>query len=269
MDSIGSYLNEIGRYPLLQPDEEVQLAHVIQAGLAPDATPTQLRAKDRAIKRFIRSNLRLVIALARKYAPRTRHLEFMDLVQEGNIGLHTAVLKFDPTRGYKFSTYAYWWIRQAITRGISDKERVVRIPTNAYGLLGKIFKNRHLSVNELVEMTGKDKAYILDLIRAGQTISSLDAPVKGHDSEEAVLHCISDDADEPLDRLINEETLGRLDEALDALTDIQKSYLFAYEGLRGEKPANLRVIGQRHGVCGESVRQNITRVHNQLRKALA
>ena len=136
---VGEYLQEIARYPLLSKDQEIMLSRVIQEWqTAEDPTPTQVKKGLRARDKMIKSNLRLVVSIAKRYSNRAKRMAFLDLVQEGNIGLTIAVERFDPYRGYRFSTYSYWWIRQAISRGIQQQDRTIKLPANAQELLNKV-----------------------------------------------------------------------------------------------------------------------------------
>ena len=159
-DSVGWYLEGIGKFDLLTEEEELTLGRQIQAYLAirdrgegpltPEETKT-LRRGERAFKRFYEANLRLVVHIARKYNGRQFSMPLMDLIQEGNIGLARAIEKFDPARGYKFSTYAYWWVRQGITRGIQQQGRMIRLPTGAGDALWKAKR----FMDEVMKETGK------------------------------------------------------------------------------------------------------------------
>lgn len=254
-DIVREYLNEIGRVPLLSAAEEIDLAHVVQAGLAPDATPGQRRAKDRAVTRFVRSNLRLVVNIARRYSGRSKHMDILDLIQEGNLGLHHAVMKFDPARGYKFSTYAYWWIRQAVTRAISDKDRTIRLPGHAYTMLGKVLSHPHYSMEELEELTGKDAAYIRELLYLGQTVASLDAPTKGTNSEGSLIEALAAETPESLEDWRIPENAASAIDALSHIDGRQAEVIVLRYGLRDGVPRSLQEIGDRLGISRERVRQ--------------
>ena len=262
-DIVREYLNEIGRTPLLSAEEEIELGHLVQAGLKPDATPRQLRAKDRAVSRFIRANLRIVVSIARKYAGRSNHMDILDLIQEGNLGLHHAVLKFDPQRGYKFSTYAYWWIRQAVTRAISDKDRTIRLPGHAYTILGKVLSHPHYSMEQLEELTGKDAAYIRELLYLGQSVASLDAPVKGA-PENNLIDALAAETPSELEDWRITENINSVRDALDGIDERQAEVVRLRYGLDDGVPQNLREIGERLGCSRERVRQ----IHDQGIKAV-
>jgi RNA polymerase nonessential primary-like sigma factor len=150
-DALGSYLQQIGKYPLLTATEEIELARQVQAMLAPPPSLPKAElaritsAGVRAKNRLIQSNLRLVVAIAKKY--QNRGLEMLDLIQEGTLGLERGAIKFDPARGYKFSTYAYWWVRQAITRAVAEKSRTIRLPIHVTEKLNKV-KNAYRQLSQ-------------------------------------------------------------------------------------------------------------------------
>ena len=139
MDGFSQYIKDILRYPLLTKDQEILLARQVQAWVSNEnPTPKQVRLGQRAYHKLINCNLRLVVSIAKRYTPHARRTEIFDIVQEGNMGLAHGIKKFDPERGYALSTYAYWWIRQAITRYLSCHDRMIRLPSHAVEVLSKI-----------------------------------------------------------------------------------------------------------------------------------
>ena len=137
--SVTAYLREAGKYPLLTKAQEIMLARQVQAWItAENPTPIQARRGKRAQDKLIKCNLRLVVSIAKKYTQRLKHCEFLDLVQEGNIGLTNGIRKFDPERGYALSTYVYWWIKQGITRYLQTHDRIIKLPFNALSTLSKL-----------------------------------------------------------------------------------------------------------------------------------
>lgn len=178
------YLKQISKVPLLKSQEEIKLAKIYSEGIDVNATYEQKRASSLAKQRLIRANLRLVVSIARKY--NTRGLDLLDLIQEGNLGLIKALEKFDYKLGYKFSTYATWWIRQAITKAITEKSRMIRLPSSVQSVLGKIKKakeslpstlGREPSLDDLSKATGIPKKKIEGVCKSDTTPVSLDLPV--------------------------------------------------------------------------------------------
>jgi RNA polymerase primary sigma factor len=198
-DSIKDYLNSIARHPLLTPDQEIHLGRRVvrwrelrgKEQLTPDER-RDLRGGERARQRFIQSNLQLVVHVARKYHKRqNRTLELMDLIQEGNIGLARAVELFDPSRGYKFSTYAYWWIRQGITRALIMQDAMIRLPSSLHELLFKINRiaqdmghrlGREPTLSELAKAVGMEPKELSMMLKRSYRVTSLDQKVHAADS---------------------------------------------------------------------------------------
>ena len=228
-DAIGFYLSSIGRVPLLTAAEEIELAHHVQAmkkllEITEEKRTTrqkhQIRMGKRARDRMMAANLRLVVSVAKKY--QGKGLELLDLVQEGSLGLERAVEKFDPTRGYKFSTYAFWWIRQSMTRAIACQSRTIRLPVHLSERLATIRKvsldlahklgamPSRLEIAEEMEIEVEELDSIL---RQALTTSSLDAPVNGDEGRSFLGDLIADSSlEEPLDKVeqrIHQEQLGR------------------------------------------------------------
>jgi RNA polymerase primary sigma factor len=214
-DSIKDYLNSIAKYPLLTPEQEIYLGRRVSRwqelrvkdSLTPDER-RQLRSGERARQRFIQSNLQLVVHVARKYDRRqNKTLELMDLIQEGNIGLARAVELFDPSRGYKFSTYAYWWIRQGITRALIMQDAMIRLPSSLHELLFKINRTaqemghrlgRQPSISELAAEIDMDTEQLSMMLKRAYRVTSLDQKV--HDAESGSIcdtiadpSCLEDD----------------------------------------------------------------------------
>ncbi len=214
MDSVNQYLNEISRHPLLTPAEEIQYSRQIQTMLAlkaehPDpSTYTHeqrvvVRRGQRAKERMITRNLRLVVVIAKRYTKRCTTMELLDLIQFGNIGLDRASELFDPSRGYKFSTYAYWWIRQSIARGLQDSDRMIRLPVHRQEkvIKARAYMTRQLTLTgrmptlaecaEALEIDVKDLE--LSLFMA-QDVASLDAPASQNPDKSPILTLIPDEA---------------------------------------------------------------------------
>lgn len=209
-DSTQSYLNEIGRYPLLTKAQEISLGTQIQALIIIlEKNESEYTSEDaiavkigkRAKTKFINCNLRLVVNVARKYVGHCKTLDFMDLVQEGNIGLVRAIEKFDPTRGYAFSTYAYWWIRQAIQRAIQTSDSCIRLPVGVYESIGKVARGieglskelgREPTLDEIAERTGVKLEDVKNAIEAPRMLISLDKMVGDHEAGGSIVDFIED-----------------------------------------------------------------------------
>jgi RNA polymerase sigma factor (sigma-70 family) len=276
-DPIRQYLNEIGRTDLLTAEEEVDLAKRYQAGLAAremrengmKAAPrrrAQLAAVERDGQRakdhMTRANLRLVVSNARKF--RGRGLDLLSLTQEGNLGLIRAVEKFDHTKGYKFSTYATWWIRQALQRGLADKARTVRLPAHVFETLGKI---RFVELDLLQalgrEPTDEEVAAELDVTverlreirQAAQDVSSLDTPV-GEDGDATLGDLVADDeAVDPALSAASIMTQGEIGQVLAALDARERAVLMWRFGMMDGEEHTLEEIGEHFGLTRERIRQ--------------
>jgi len=271
-DSIGYYLSSIGRVPLLTPAEEIELAHHVQNMKKllqipeTDRAPGnlyQIKIGKRARDRMMAANLRLVVSVAKKY--QNQGLELLDLVQEGAIGLERAVDKFDPAMGYKFSTYAYWWIRQGMTRAIDNSARTIRLPIHISEKLSKMRKvSRELSHRfgrqptriEMATEMGIDQKDLEDLISQSAPCASLDAHARGEEDRSTLGELIPDtNYEEPLegmDRTIQKEHLGTW---LSQLNEREQKIMRLRFGLDGEEPLTLAEIGRQINVSRERVRQ--------------
>jgi RNA polymerase primary sigma factor len=271
-DPISWYLATIGREPLLTPSEEIELGNQVQAMMRlmeeDDANKSRaskniIRIGLRAKQRMMKANLRLVVSVAKKY--QGKGLELLDLIQEGSLGLERAVEKFDPTRGYKFSTYAFWWIRQSMTRAIACQSRTIRLPVHLSERLSAIRKvsldlahklGAMPSRSEIAEALQMPIEELDGLLRQALTTSSLDAPVNGDDGRSFLGDLIADGNDEePLDRVergIHQEQLGRW---LEHLSEQEHQVLRLRFGLDGEDRHTLAEIGRLLEVSRERVRQ--------------
>ena len=250
LDSMRLYLDSIARVRLLTVNEEVALAKRIERG-------------DTAAKQhMIEANLRLVVSIARKYVG--RGLSLLDLIQEGSLGLIRAVEKFDHRRGYKFSTYATWWIRQAVMRGIADKGRTIRIPvgmTERINMLAHIERSlvqklgREPTPTELAEAVGRPEAEVKEMRRIAQTPISLERPV-GEDDNAELGDLIEDVADpSPLEQAIDSLRRESLNRALAVLPARERGVIAMRYGLDGEEPRTLEDVGAAFGVTRERIRQ--------------
>lgn len=286
-DLLRQYLREIGRVPLLSAADEVDLARRVEAGLfaeerllgdpptdpaVHDALATLVRDGERAKRRLIEANLRLVVSIAKRYIG--RGLGLLDLVQEGNLGLIRAVEKFDYTRGYKFSTYATWWIRQAMSRALADQARTIRVPVHVVELINRVIRvQRRLLQERGEEPTAKDVGEVLDLtaervteiLRLAQEPVSLHTPV-GED--EVLLGDIVEDTDatSPAEAAASLMLREHLEALLSTLGDRERRVVQLRYGLADGEPHTLEEIGRVFGVTRERIRQIESRTLSRLRE---
>jgi len=249
-DPVRQYLREIGKYPLLVAEEEVELAKQYEKG--------SRRAKDKLIE----SNLRLVVSIAKKYIG--RGLSLLDLIQEGNQGLIRAVEKYDWRRGYKFSTYATWWIRQAITRAIADQARTIRIPVHMVETINKLYRTsqrlmqdlgREPTHEEIGEELGISEERVREIFKISQEVTSLDTKV-GEDEDSTLGDFVPDESKPtPVDAASKQLLKDHLDEVLDTLTEREAKVLTLRFGLDGGQPKTLEEVGKVFGVTRERIRQ--------------
>jgi RNA polymerase primary sigma factor len=283
-DSVGMYLDEIARTPLLDAATEVELAKAIEAGLLAKALLEEGRVGrrkggapkwasqeelewmveegERAIQRFIESNLRLVVSIARKYG--RSQMPMLDLVQEGNTGLIRAVEKFDYRKGFKFSTYATWWVRQAITRGIAQQARVVRLPVHVVEELNQVGAARRTlerqlgrepEAEEIAEELGMDFDRVLDLMSWGREHVSLDTPVD-EDGDTSLGDLIAQETSPgPDSTFLDVESRDRLSNLVELLDDRAADIIRSRYGLVDGRQHKLADIGAKHGISAERVRQ--------------
>jgi len=249
-DPVRQYLREIGKVPLLTAEDEVELAKGYEKGYK--------RSKDKLTE----SNLRLVVSIAKKYIG--RGLSLLDLIQEGNQGLIRAVEKYDWRKGYKFSTYATWWIRQAITRAIADQARTIRIPVHMVETINKIYRTsrrlmqelgREPTPEEIGEELEMDPDRIREIFKIAQDTTSLEAPV-GEDQESLLGDFIPDENTlSPVDQASKQLLKDHLDEVLKTLSDREAKVLKLRFGLEGTKQMTLEEVGKVFGVTRERIRQ--------------
>ena len=259
-DPVKIYLKEIGRVPLLSPEEEIELAMRKNQG------------DQFARKRLSEANLRLVVSIAKRYVG--RGMQFLDLIQEGNMGLIKAVEKFDYRKGYKFSTYATWWIRQAITRAIADQARTIRIPVHMVETITKVkkvssqllHKNGHEpSVEEVAEELGMQVDRVREIIRISQDPVSLETPI-GEEEDSHLGDFIPDElAPAPAEVASLSLLKEQLDEVLGTLTDREEKVLRLRFGLEDGRPRTLEEVGQRFQVTRERIRQIEAKALRKLR----
>lgn len=286
-DLFRQYLREIGRIPLLTAAEEVELARRVEAGLfaeeklssTPDLDSRLAHDLDRLVvmgrmakRRLIEANLRLVVSVAKRYVG--RGLTMLDLVQEGNLGLIRAVEKFDYARGYKFSTYATWWIRQAMSRALADQARTIRVPVHVVELINRVVRvQRRLLQERGCEPTADEVAAQLDLpperigevLRLAQEPVSLHAPV-GEEDDVALGDLIEDgDAASPVESAAFLLLRQHLDVVLSTLGERERKVVQLRYGLADGRPRTLEEIGRIFGVTRERIRQIESKTLNKLR----
>jgi RNA polymerase nonessential primary-like sigma factor len=300
-DLVRSYLRDIGRVPLLTHEQEITLGRQVQelmaleeqreelrlrAGgdvptdaelaeavqLTPQQLKKRLRSGQRAKERMVAANLRLVVSVAKKYTK--RNMELLDLIQEGTIGLVRGVEKFDPTRGYKFSTYAYWWIRQGITRAIAEKSRTIRLPIHITETLNKLKKGqRELSqelgrtptVTELAEFVELPEEEVKDLLcRARQPVSLETKVGDGDDTE--LLDLLAADGTQPEELVDGECLRSDMRDLLDQLPELQGRVLKMRYGIGIDEPMSLSSIARELEMSRDRARSLERRAHEEMRR---
>jgi RNA polymerase primary sigma factor len=249
-DTVRMYLREIGKFPLITSEEEVSLAKKIKQG--------DMRAKHK----LVNSNLRLVVSIAKKYTG--RGLLFLDLIQEGNLGLIRAVEKFDYRKGYKFSTYATWWIRQAITRSIADQARTIRIPVHMVETINRLRKTSRILLQELGRKPTEEEIArrsrisvdkVREIVKVSQIPLSLEMPVGDEDSSK-LGDFVEDTGVQAPDEIVLHGLLREdLEEVMKSLTDREKTVLKLRFGLDDGHPRTLEEVGKVYSVTRERIRQ--------------
>jgi len=260
-DPVRMYLKEIGRIPLLNREDEIRLAQRTEAGDA------------KAKEKLTSSNLRLVVSIAKKYIG--RGMTFLDLIQEGNKGLIRAVEKYDWTKGFKFSTYATWWIRQAITRAIADQARTIRIPVHMVETINKLMRTsrklmqdlgREPTPEEIGELMDLEPEKVREILKISQNTTSLESPVGDGEDDSVLGDFIADDKQTtPYDATSQHMLTENIREVLSALSDREARVLEMRFGLEGGKPMTLEEVGRKFGVTRERIRQIEAKALRKLR----
>ena len=263
-DSVRIYLREIGKIPLLDPEQEHELALRV------------IKGDKKAADQLAESNMRLVVSIAKRYLG--RGLDFLDLIQEGNTGLLRAVEKYDPDKGFKFSTYATWWIRQAITRAIADQARTIRIPVHMVETINKVIRtqrrlatelNREPTLEELGKACDMEPDKVEYVLRIKQDIASLDANVgKDSDDEDSVLGDFIEDEDRatPEEAAANLILKEQIAQVLSTLSDREQKIIRLRFGIGGGRPHTLEEVGNEFSVTRERIRQIEAKALSKMRK---
>ena len=272
-DPVKMYLKEIGALPLLTSEEEIVLAKTVEAGMRADALPEEKEAAREAKKELADRNLRLVVSIAKKYLG--RGLQFLDLIQEGNLGLLKAVDKFDYTKGYKFSTYATWWIRQAITRAIADQARTIRVPVHMVETINKLNRisrqllqenGREATNEELAKAMGVSLAKVREVKKIAQDPISLETPI-GEKEDSHLGDFIEDhEAIAPDDAAGSILLREQIEELLTGLTKRERQVLELRFGLKDGKTRTLEEVGKYFDVTRERIRQIEGKALSKLKK---
>lgn len=288
-DALNRHLRAIGRIPLLNAAEEISLARRVQrgraleaiaeelemraggkapsleawaleAGLSPQELRRQLNAAARAKQRMVTANLRLVVSVAKRYA--NRFLELEDVIQEGNMGLIKAVDRYDPTRGYKFSTYAFWWIRESITRGLAKRGRAIRLPAHMIEMLNRLRKSQQMlyqdlgrqpSLEELAEATGFKLLDVREALFRAQPPVSLDAS-SGENGDQQLIDQLASDLESPDERTHQEQLRIDVHRTLEQLPEDQQKLLKLRYGIDSQEPMTLSAIARTMGITRDSAR---------------
>lgn len=272
-DPVKMYLKEIGALPLLTSEEEIVLAKTVEAGMRADALPEEKEAALEAKRELADRNLRLVVSIAKKYLG--RGLQFLDLIQEGNLGLLKAVDKFDYTKGYKFSTYATWWIRQAITRAIADQARTIRVPVHMVETINKLNRisrqllqenGREATNEELAKAMGVSLAKVREVKKIAQDPISLETPI-GEKEDSHLGDFIEDhEAIAPDDAAGSILLREQIEELLTGLTERERQVLELRFGLKDGKTRTLEEVGKYFDVTRERIRQIEGKALSKLKK---
>lgn len=262
--ALDKYLNDIGKIPMLTPEEEAEMARRIRQG------------DQEALDKLTRSNLRFVVSVAKQY--QNQGLSLSDLINEGNVGLMKAARRFDETKGFKFISYAVWWIRQSILQAIVEYSRIVRLPLNKVGSYNKVNEaflsfvqefEREPTNEELGELLGMTPKEISNMLKGSGRHVSVDAPLSGEDGDSTMLDVISssDEGMSPDVSLMEQSLKDEVQQGLSILSPREVEVLSAYYGLNGHKALTLEEIGDLYGLTRERVRQIKERAIRRLRKS--
>ena len=283
--SISDYLNQIGKIPLLTAAEEIELGNAIQQMMPlvgkDDLTKEQkkiVRIGERAKRRMIQGNLRLVIRVAGKFSKMTSRITMQDLIQEGNIGLIRAAEMFDPSRGYKFSTYAYWWIKQGIMRASQVQDRIIKLPSGAPDVLRKIrtftieYREQHgtnPTIEQCAELVGMLPETIRTYLASSNDATSLDAKAKASDDEgSSIVDLIAGEEDRPEDEILLDTQIEAVQNALKQVSPKAQKLLALRYGLNGQEYVSATMLAKQNGVSRESMRRQIIFAEQEIKAVL-
>jgi len=261
--SLDKYLNDIGKIQMLSAEEEAELARRIRAG------------DEEALEKLTKANLRFVVSVAKQY--QNQGLSLSDLINEGNVGLMKAARRFDETKGFKFISYAVWWIRQSILQAIVEYSRIVRLPLNKVGSYNKVNEafvsfvqefEREPTNEELADLLNLSPKEVANMIKGSGRHVSVDAPLSGEDGDSTMLDLIAADEESAPDENLMEQSLrDEVQQGLSILSPREVEVLSSYYGLNGIKALTLEEIGELYGLTRERVRQIKERAIRRLRKA--
>ncbi len=261
--SLDKYLNDIGKIPMLNAEEEAELARRIKQG------------DHQALEKLTKSNLRFVVSVAKQY--QNQGLSLSDLINEGNVGLMKAARRFDETKGFKFISYAVWWIRQSILQAIVEYSRIVRLPLNKVGSYNKVNEaflsfvqefEREPTHEELAELLNMSPREVANMLKGNGRHVSVDAPLSGEDGDSTMLDVFTADENEaPDDQLMEQSLKEEVQQGLSILSPREVEVLSSYYGLNGNKSLTLEEIGELYGLTRERVRQIKERAIRRLRKS--
>jgi RNA polymerase primary sigma factor len=265
--ALDKYLNDIGKIPMLSVEEEIELARRIRNGNPEEAS--------KALERLTEANLRFVVSVSKQY--QNQGLTLSDLINEGNVGLMKAARRFDETKGFKFISYAVWWIRQSILQAIVEHSRIVRLPLNKVGSYNKVNEafisfvqeyEREPSTEELAELLEMTPKEVSNMLRSNTRHLSMDSPVGGEDSDATMMDLyVNEDEIMPDEGLMGESLREEVRQGLAVLNEREKEVISAYYGLNEFKPLTLEEIGEAYGLTRERVRQIKERAIRRLRKS--
>jgi RNA polymerase primary sigma factor len=280
-EGIAWFLDQAGRIPLLTHEEEILLGRAVQAWMPirdiENPTLEQkriIRAGKRAYERMFNANLRLVVNVSKKYLAAVRHLELQDLVQEGCVGLSRAIEKFDPTRGFKFSTYSYWWIRQGVSRAISQQDRCIRLPINAIECLNKVrnwapvFLEEHgraPSFEECAEHCGITPIVMRRYLMHSTGVGSLDQTARNDEHSSELIDLVVGTEASPMDVMELDDGMEKVQTWMSRLTDKESTIITLMYGLDGEGDRVGREVGEALGCSRQAVQQAAKKAMNRMR----
>ncbi len=260
--ALDKYLNDIGKITMLTADEEAEMARRIRDG------------DQEALERMTKANLRFVVSVAKQY--QNQGLSLSDLINEGNVGLIKAAKRFDETKGFKFISYAVWWIRQSILQAIVEYSRIVRLPLNKVGSYNKVNEaylsfvqefEREPTDEELADLLNLKPKEIRNMLKGGRKHVSFDAPISSDEGSSTMLDIMTFDNDAPDDKLMKQSLKDEVNHGLSLLSPREVEVLSAYYGLTGKNPLTLEEIGELYGLTRERVRQIKERAIRRLRKS--